>query len=134
MRRAVLALTLALTACSTVPPTPPGVTPVEVTASYREFMTLYPYYRLTVRLEDVSRADAPAVVLAESSELLAGRRPPYKVWLDVPDDRVDPRYTYAVRADIHDEHGKLLFTTDTRHPVLTNGSGNTADVVMIHVR
>jgi uncharacterized lipoprotein YbaY len=32
---------------------------------------------------------------------------------------------------VRDDAGKLLFVTDTRHAVLTNGAGNTVDIVMV---
>lgn len=138
MRSALFALPLAaaaLAACSTAPGDDVGATTtVQVSAAYRERILLPPGHVLTVRVEDVSLADAPAQVLAEVRKPLEGRGPPYEVDLVVPADRVDPRHTYAARAEIRDAAGALRFTTDTRHSVLTQGAPNRADIVLVGVR
>lgn len=138
MRSALFALPLAvvaLAACSTAPDEEVGSTAtVQVTATYRERILLPPGHVLTVRVEDVSLADAPAQVLAEIRKPLDGGAPPYEVDLIVPADRVDPRHTYAARAEIRDPAGALRFTTDTRHSVLTQGAPNRADIVLVGVR
>ena len=139
--RALFALPLALVlaACAPVDASPPpdmghGMTVVNVTATYRERILLTPGHVLTVRVEDVSRADAPAEVLAEHREVLDGRAPPYQATLGFPRSQIDPRHTYAVRAEIRDPSGALRFTTDTRHAVLTQGAPAGADIVMVGVR
>ena len=139
--RAILALPLALVvaACAPDGPSPPpemghGMAVVNVTATYRERILLPPGHVLTVRVEDVSRADAPAEVLAEHREPLEGRAPPYQATLGFPRSQIDPRHTYAVRAEIRDSSGALRFTTDTRHAVLTNGAPAGAEIVMVGVR
>lgn len=144
MRHALLIpiLPLALMACAPTPSgkpqTPPqvghGMTVVNVTATYRERILLPPGHVLKVRVEDVSLADAPAEVLAEHSEPLNGRAPPYQATLGFPSSQIDPRHTYAVRAEIRDPSGALRFTTDTRHAILTNGAPATADIVLVAVR
>ena len=139
--RALFALPLALVLAACAPgdaPTPPdmghGMAVVNVTATYRERILLTPGHVLTVRVEDVSRADAPAEVLAEHREVLDGRAPPYQATLGFPRSQIDPRHTYAVRAEIRDPSGALRFTTDTRHAVLTQGAPAGADIVMVGVR
>ena len=139
--RALLALPLALVlaACAPGDASPPpdmshGMAVVNVTATYRERILLTPGHVLTVRVEDVSRADAPAEVLAEHREVLDGRAPPYQATLGFPRSQIDPRHTYAVRAEIRDPSGALRFTTDTRHAVLTQGAPAGADIVMVGVR
>lgn len=144
MRRALLIpiLPLALMACAPTPSegpqTPPqaghGMAIVNVTATYRERILLPPGHVLKVRVEDVSRADAPAEVLAEHTEPLEGRAPPYQATLGFPSSQINPRHTYAVRAEIRDPSGALRFTTDTRHAVLTNGAPATADITLVAVR
>lgn len=133
----VLPAALVLAACAMPGETPPtvtaGTTVVTVTALYRERVMLPPGHVLTVRVEDVSLADAPAQVLAESSETLAGA-PPYAVTLGFPTAQIDPRHTYAVRAEIRDPAGALVFTTDTRHAVLTQGAPASAEIVLKSVR
>ena len=139
--RALFALPLALVlaACAPGDASPPpdmghGMAVVNVTATYRERILLSPGHVLTVRVEDVSRADAPAEVLAEHREVLDGRAPPYQATLGFPRSQIDPRHTYAVRAEIRDPSGALRFTTDTRHAVLTQGAPAGADIVMVGVR
>ncbi|WP_420471992.1 YbaY family lipoprotein [Brevundimonas sp. FT23042] len=142
MRRTLLLtiLPLALTACAPAstaeqqrPPMTHGMTVVNVTASYRERILLTTGHVLTVRVEDVSRADAPAVVLADHTEVLDGRAPPYHVTIGVPTSEIDPRHTYAVRAEIRDPTGALRFTTDSRHAVLTRDAPAGADIMLVAV-
>ena len=129
MRRALLipVLPLALLACapspSAQPQTPPtaghGMTVLHVSATYRERILLPPGHVLSVRVEDVSLADAPARVLAEHTEALDGRAPPYHVTVGFPTSQIDPRHTYAVRAEIRDPAGALRVTPDTRQSRLS---------------
>ena len=130
----VLAPALLAAACSSMPESTAASTQVQVTATYRERIMLPPGHVLTVKVEDVSRADAPARVLAEATQRLDGRGPPYAVTLSVPNDRIDSRMEYAARAEIRDPSGALRFTTDTRHSVLTRGAPNSVEIVMVGVR
>jgi putative lipoprotein len=127
-------LALVVAACSSMPDAESASTQVDVTAAYRERIMLTPGHVLTVKVEDVSLMDAPARVLAQTSQPLDGRGPPYAVSLSVPNSQIDARHTYAVRAEIRDPAGALRFTTDTRHSVLTNGAPNKADIIMVGVR
>ena len=127
-------LALVVAACSSVAGPEADSTSVEVTAAYRERIMLPPGHVLTVKVEDVSLMDAPARVMAETTMPLEGRGPPYAVTLSVPNSQIDPRHTYAVRAEIRDPAGALRFTTDTRHSILTNGAGNKVDIMMVGVR
>lgn len=135
MRNAPLILpaALVLAACAATPDMTTGTTVVTVTATYRERIMLPPGHVLTVRVEDVSLADAPAKVLAETSEPLAGA-PPYRVTLGFPTSQIDPRHTYAARAEIRDAAGALVFVTDTRHAILTNGAPASAEIVLKSAR
>jgi putative lipoprotein len=54
----------------------PPAAVVTGTVSYRERMMLRPDWTITIRLLDVSRADAPATVLGEQSYALQGRQAP----------------------------------------------------------
>jgi len=135
MRNAPLILpaALVLAACATAPDMTTGTTFVNVTASYRERIMLPPGHVLTVKVEDVSLADAPAQVLAEASEPLTGG-PPYRVTLGFPTSQIDPRHTYAARAEIRDAAGALVFVTDTRHAILTHGAPASAEIVLKSAR
>lgn len=131
-----IALVPALTAaaCAALPEASADMTEVQVRALYRERIMLPPGHVLTVKVEDVSRADAPARVLAEVRQPLDGRAPPYAVTLSVPNREIDSRFEYAARAEIRDPSGVLRFTTDTRHSVLTRGAPNSVEIVMVGVR
>jgi len=72
-----------------------------------------------VRVEDVSRSDAPARVLGEDVSRVAeaGSELPFQVGFDPGD--VDPRHRYAVRARVTDGAGALLLTSTGSVAVLT---------------
>ena len=132
----ILPAGLVLAACAAVPTGPEmstGTTVVTVIALYRERIMLPPGHVLTVRVEDVSRADAAAEILVEASEPLTGA-PPYRVSLGFPTTQIDPRLTYAARAEIRDAAGALVFITDTRHAVLTQGAPAAAEIVLKSAR
>ncbi|MCT0218611.1 YbaY family lipoprotein [Synechococcus sp. CS-1329] len=95
---------------------------IEGTASYRERIALPAGASLKVELQDVSRADAAAEVLARTVVSPAGQVPlPFALTYD--DAAIRPGRRYTVRATIHHQ-GRLLFTTDQMVPVLT-GAGST---------
>ena len=139
---AVAALGLAATACAPTPTYQQAVPPIAQvsvshvtgTASYRERILMPAGSTLSVKVLDVSRADAPAETISEASYTLDGRAPPYNFDLRVFMDRVNPQHSYVVRAELRDPSGRLRFTTDQSHPVLTRGAGNTAEIVMVGVR
>lgn len=71
---------------------------------------------LTVTLEDVSLADAPAVTLAQTTTPVGGRQTPVAFTLSYPAAAVTPRALYAARARVT-AGDQLLFTTTQRNPV-----------------
>jgi putative lipoprotein len=105
------------------------------TVTYRERMMLRPDAFITVRLQDVSRQDAPALLIAEDNIKVQGKAVPIAFALEYDPARIDERYTYSVRAEIRDGMGQLLFTTDTMHPVLTHGApDDNVEIVVVAVR
>lgn len=92
------------------------------TVTYRERMMLRPDSIITVRLQDVSRQDAPALLLAEQKIDARRKSVPVPFSLQYDPSRIDERYTYAVSADIRSGDGSLLWISDTVHPVLTRGA------------
>ncbi len=92
------------------------------TVTYLPRIALPPDAAVVVRLLDVSRADAPAQTLAEETLATDGDQVPFPFTLRYDPAQVQPRHRYAVRAEIRDSMGDLLWTTDTTHPVLTNGA------------
>jgi putative lipoprotein len=75
-----------------------------------------------VRLEDVSRADAPAMIIAETTFPAKGHSSPIPFALEYDPTRIDERYRYAVRAEIRDARKRLLWVTTTHHGALTQGA------------
>lgn len=103
---------VALGGCAAVPPT----SSITGSASYRERMALPPDAVLEVQLEDVSRADAPAVEIGGTTVQPVGQVP---IRFEIPYDpaRLQSGHRYQVRASIK-AGGSLLFVTDTAYPVL----------------
>jgi len=82
---------------------------IEGTVLYRERMMLPPGAELSVQLEDISRPDALAEVLAVVSVTPQGG-PPFAFAIDYEAGVIDPRRKYALRASITVD-GQLLFST-----------------------
>jgi putative lipoprotein len=95
------------------------VTSIAGTVTYRQRIALPEGAVIRVRLEDVSRADAPAVVLAESEIVTTGEQVPIPFLLG-GDAVLDPRGRHALRASI-EVGGELRFATATHHPVEADG-------------
>ncbi|WP_052719361.1 YbaY family lipoprotein [Halomonas sp. HG01] len=72
--------------------------------------------QVTVSLLDVARADAPATTISETTVDVTGNDP-VEFGLDYTTDQVDPGHAHAVRAEIRDDEGNLLWTTTQRHQV-----------------
>lgn len=102
---------------------------VSGSVAYRQRIAMPPDAVLTVKVEDVSRADAPAKVLAETSEAFGARQVPLRFLLKVPSSAIDKRYSYAVRATIK-VGNELRFTTTRSYPVLTRGAANQLDLML----
>lgn len=102
---------------------------VSGTVSYRERMALPPDAIVQVQLSDVSRQDAAASVITETTLKPEGRQVPLPYDLRYDPNKIDPKRTYAVRATIRSA-GQLLFTTTTVTPVLTQGNPSRADLML----
>ena len=102
------------------------------TVSYPGGAALPPGAELTVRLEDVSRADAPSVTIAERVIVNPGQSPiRFEIGYDPAD--IDDRFDYAIQATI--THGDtLLFINDMVYSVLTWGYPNSVDMVLVSVQ
>ncbi|WP_170374401.1 YbaY family lipoprotein [Ruegeria atlantica] len=101
------------------------------TAAYRERIAVPPDATLYVELQDVSLADAPAVSLA--AKRYAMDSVPAQFELTFDDALIKDGHRYVVRASIS-QGQDLLFTTDTAYPVLTDGAGNSADLMLVQVQ
>ena len=108
-----------------------GSEPASVTGSvnYRERIALTPEAVVEVQLLDVSLADASAKMIARQTIKPKRQVPiPFELVYDPAD--IDERFTYTVRATIR-ERGRLLFTTDRSYRVLTRGSPNHVDLILV---
>ena len=108
-----------------------GSEPASVTGSvnYRERIALTPEAVVEVQLLDVSLADASAKLIARQTIKPKRQVPiPFELVYDPAD--IDERFTYTVRATIR-ERGRLLFTTDRSYRVLTRGSPNHVDLMLV---
>lgn len=99
------------------------------TVTYLQRAALPPNAVIEVQLADVSRADAPAKVIAEQSINLGQRQVPVPFSLNVDPAKIDPKHTYAVSAKIT-VGGELRFISDRSYPVLTNGKPAHVDVIV----
>lgn len=128
LRTATLAslASLALTACEA----PPGTTTASVsgTATYRERIALPPDAAFEARIEDISRADAPATVIANTRIEPAGS-PPFRFTIEYDPAKLAAHGHYAIRARV--VHGdKLLFTSSADTPLPPAGSSVPVDIMM----
>ncbi|MGH2586447.1 MAG: YbaY family lipoprotein, partial [Dehalococcoidia bacterium] len=103
-------------------PAGPAEDTVTGVVTYRVRIALPPDAVVTVRIEDVSRADGPARVIGEQVIATEGRQVPIPFSIGYRPSEIDPRFRYNVRAQIRDGSGRLLFTTTTAHPVITQGN------------
>jgi|GEM_PF-1540677 len=101
------------------------------TVSYLQRIALSPTAVVSVRLVDVSLADAPATVLASQTITDPGQVP-VAFELTYDPSKIDERMSYAVRAEIR-AAGQLLFTTDQSYPVITKGNPNMVALVLVAV-
>ncbi len=98
---------------------------------YRQRIALRPGGLLTVSLQDVSRADAPAETVATATSVTGGSGVPIPYTLTYDASLIQANHSYAVRATIHDGD-KLSWTSTTVTSVLTRD--NPQDDVVIVVQ
>lgn len=140
---AALAALLAFAAAGCTTPAAPVIAPVPVpaarpaavasvtgTATYRERMALPPGAVFEAVIEDISKADAPAVVLGRTE--VTSMQVPVSFTIAYDPAKIDPRARYSVRTRILVE-GRPWFTSDTVHPVLRGAGDSRVDIVMRRV-
>ncbi|MDO7900005.1 YbaY family lipoprotein [Pseudomonas citrulli] len=116
---ALLAAMALLSACQSATPTTPPAASLDGEVFYVQRIALPPSATLSVSLQDVSLADAPAVVLDEQSGPVTGQVPlPFHLSYDP--SQVKPGHRYAVNARIEVD-GQLLFITTEQHAVHLDG-------------
>ncbi len=103
------------------------------TVTYRQRIALPSTAVITVRLLDVSRADAPSSIIAERTFDAAGKQVPFPFELVFDPSKIDERNRYVVRAEINDG-GRLIYVSDVAYPVLTQGNPQAAEIVVVPIR
>ena len=104
---------------------------VQGTATYRERIALPPGAVFEATLEDVSRADAAASIIATTRVAKPGN-PPIRFTLAYDPATIVAANRYVVRARIL-LNDKLVFTTDTPPPVITRGSPTDVSIMLRRV-
>lgn len=87
---------------------------------------------LIVRVQDTSRADAPALTLAEQRLAPAGNPLPIPFRLTVDRDLIGKNAQITVAARI-ERKGKLLFINDSIHRALIDGQPRHVDLQLVEV-
>jgi putative lipoprotein len=125
----VAALMTGCAAASVAPSGGGGAAKVTGSLTYRERIALPPDAVIAVRLVDVSRADAPAILLGEQVFTADGRQVPFPFEIAYDPARIDDRMSYAVQARI-EQDGRLLFISDQHYAVITRGAPTRVDLVL----
>jgi uncharacterized lipoprotein YbaY len=102
---------------------------VSGTVTYMARMALPPEAVVDVQLQDVSRADAKAAVIAEDKITVGERQVPIPFELKVDAAKIEPSHTYAVRARILVD-GEIRFASEQAYNVLTKGNPAKVEIVV----
>jgi uncharacterized lipoprotein YbaY len=98
--------------------------------TYRPRIALPPNAVVEVKLQEVSRLDAPAVTVAEQRIETKGRQVPIPFELNYDASRINPSYTYVVQARILVDN-QLRWINTTAYQVLTRGNpANNLEIVV----
>jgi uncharacterized lipoprotein YbaY/heat shock protein HslJ len=100
------------------------------TVTYQERVALPPGSIIEVQLQDVSRADAPATVIASQTITTTGENVPIPFTLTYDPAEIDPRFTYALSVRITVE-GQLRWINTEHDGVLTRGAPLTGVEVVV---
>jgi uncharacterized lipoprotein YbaY/heat shock protein HslJ/uncharacterized lipoprotein NlpE involved in copper resistance len=122
-----------LSACASNVPQETDSTTITGKAFYRQRIAMPPEAVLSVRVEDVSRADTQSPVLTEALETFDDRQVPIEFKLQIPNTAIDTNHSYSVRAVIT-VNGEQRFTTTRSYPVLTRSAGNKVDLLLDAVK
>jgi len=108
---------------------PAGAGVVSGTVAYRERIAMPENAVLTMQLQDVSLADAPARVIAEQKFTFAGHQVPLPFELHYDATKIDPKHIYALSARIT-VNEQLMFMNTTAYRVITQGNPTKADLLL----
>jgi putative lipoprotein len=98
------------------------------TVTYRERVALRPDALVLVQLQDVSRADAPGLVIGEQRIDSPGQVP-IRFQIRYDPTRIDPERTYAISARIL-QGDRLFFINDTTYRVITRGNPTQIEMIL----
>lgn len=137
-RLAALFLALALAACGSdddgepvADTSGPRMETIRGTLNYVEDITLAPESTVTVELLDVTKADPPAAVIADTVVDKPGR-PPLPFALEYDASMIEPGRQYSVRARVM-EQKRLMFVSDRDYRVLDEDSQGPVEITLNHV-
>jgi uncharacterized lipoprotein YbaY len=105
----------------------PGL--VTGTVSYLYRIAMPPTAVVDVRLQDISRADAAAPIIAEQKIDFGDRQVPIPFDLKFDPAKINPQHRYGLRATILVD-GAARFRTETAYPVITHGHPSKADLIL----
>ncbi|WP_417805352.1 YbaY family lipoprotein [Thalassospira lucentensis] len=106
-----------------------NTTKVTGTVTYRERIALAPDSNdLVLRILDVSRADAPATVIASLTTQVAS--PPMSFTLPYDPAKIEANHTYVIEASIINQNGDRVFRSDQAYPVITKNAPSNVDILV----
>ncbi|HDY8036901.1 TPA: YbaY family lipoprotein [Vibrio vulnificus] len=111
-----------------------GIQTISGTVFYRERIALPEDAAVTLVLEDVSLADAPAKVIAKHKFITNGKQVPLTFDLAYDSKKIIANHRYNVRARI-EVNGRLRFISDTIVPVITDEANtHNVEIMVVGVR
>lgn len=99
--------------------------------TYRQRIALPPNAVVEVKLQDVSRADAAAIVLDSQTIQTNGKQVPIPFTLEYDPTKINPSHSYAVSARISVD-GKLRWINTSRYSVITGNNPTSNVTVMVN--
>ncbi|MDL5052888.1 YbaY family lipoprotein [Oscillatoria laete-virens NRMC-F 0139] len=109
----------------------PGFGVISGTVTYQPRIALPDNAEILIELEDVSRMDAPSIVIASQRIFTQGRQVPIPYSLSYDTASITDMGSYNVRARIFVD-GVLMWISDTNTPVISGGV-TSADVQVVQV-
>ncbi|XWK88599.1 MAG: YbaY family lipoprotein [Phormidium sp.] len=123
------ALINSTTAIAQTPTTRSQFSSVSGVVTYRQRIALPPDALVIVQLQDVSKQDAPAVVIGQQTIPTQRRQVPFPFEIVYNQDRINPKNTYTIQARIIVDN-RVRFINTTSYPVITNGNPNKVEIVV----
>lgn len=132
MRTLSIAFILTLCAFTNIEAQTPKRSEVTGYVYHRERIALPANAIVHVQLLDVTRPNAPALLITEKKMTANGQQVPFFFDLRYDPKKIDSKRAYAVYATISVE-GQVWFANGTDHRVLTQGKPNSVDILVERV-